>query len=134
MSISGWQIMALKSAQMSNLVVPSVAVERSKMFLRNCCQDNDQGYGYTAGSGSSYRMTAVGLLCRQYMENWGPSNPNMIKAIKNHIKTHSPDIKDVYYYYYATQVMHHFGGDDWRDWNEKMRENLIKSQDTAKGA
>ena len=36
------------------------------------------------GSGSTPRMTAVGLLCRQYMENWGPSHPRMIKADQAH--------------------------------------------------
>ena len=74
-------------------------------------------------------MTAVGLLCRQYMENWGPSHPRMIKAIQSHIKTNPPDRQDVYYYYYATQVMHHFGGEEWKAWNEKMRDYLIKKQD-----
>jgi len=30
--------------------------------------------------------------------------------------------------------MHHFGGQSWKDWNEKMREGLIKDQDTAAGS
>ena len=132
MSISGWQIMALKSGQMAGLVVPSAAIERSKTFLKNSCNADD-GYGYTPGGGSTARMTAVGLLCRQYMENWGPSNPQMIKAVKGFIRTNPPDRQDVYYYYYATQVMHHFGGTEWKDWNEKMREYLIKKQDMTKG-
>src|SRR5204863_5973968 len=42
-----------------------------------------------------------------------------------------PEKKDVYYYYYATQVMHNFGGDDWKAWNEKMRDQMIASQETA---
>jgi hypothetical protein len=25
---------------------------------------------------------------------------------------------DMYYYYYATQVVHFFEGDEWKDWNE----------------
>ena len=25
--------------------------------------------------------------------------------------------------------MHHFGGQDWKEWNEKMRDYLIKKQD-----
>src|SRR5438552_6484765 len=78
-------------------------------------------------------MTAVGLLCRQYLENWGPSHPRMIKAINGIIQKNPPDRQDVYYYYYATQVMHHFGGESWRDWNDKMREYLIRKQDNAKG-
>lgn len=129
MSVAGWQIMALKSGQMSGLDVPSVAISRTKSFLEALCNKSDEGYSYVAGGGSSPRMTAVGLLCRQYMENWGPSHPRMIKAINTHIKTYGPERQDVYYYYYATQVMHHFGGEAWRDWNEKMRESLIAKQD-----
>lgn len=31
---------------------------------------------------------------------------------------------------YAKQVMYHFGGEEWKTWNEKMREYLIKKPDT----
>ena len=34
----------------------------------------------------------------------------------------------MYYNYYATQVMHHYGGSEWKRWNEVMREFLIRSQ------
>jgi hypothetical protein len=130
MSISGWQIMAIKSAQMAGLDVPSIAIMRAKSFL-NSCANADEGYGYVAGQASSPRMTAVALLCREYMESWGPAHPRLIKAINTHLKTNPPDRQDVYYYYYATQVMHHFGGEAWRDWNGKMRESLIQKQDKA---
>ncbi len=129
LSISGWQIMALKSGMMANLNVPTAAVERAKKFL-NASSNVDHGYGYTPGGGSTYRMTAVGLLCRQYMDGWGPSNPKLMEGIAKFITPNSPDVQDVYYYYYATQVMHHFGGDAWRTWNDKMRENLIRKQES----
>jgi hypothetical protein len=129
LSISGWQMMALKSAQMAGIDVPTITIARAKSFL-NASSNADEGYSYIPGTNSSPRMTAVGLLCRQYMENWGPSHPRMIKAIQNQIKQNPPDRQDVYYYYYATQVMHHFGGEEWKTWNEKMREYLIKKQDS----
>jgi hypothetical protein len=128
LSISGWQMMALKSAQMAGLDVAPIAIARAKSFL-NSSANADEGYSYIPGSGSTARMTAVGLLCRQYMENWGPSHPRMIKAIQTQIKQNPPDRQDVYYYYYATQVMHHFGGEEWKTWNDKMREYLISKQE-----
>ena len=36
----------------------------------------------------------------------------------------------MYYNYYATLVLHHYGRSDWRRWNPKMREYLVKSQST----
>jgi hypothetical protein len=53
----------------------------------------------------------------------------MIKAVSGIINANPPARQDVYYYYYATQVMHHFGGESWKKWNEKMREYLISKQD-----
>jgi hypothetical protein len=133
LSISGWQMMALKTGQGAGLQVPQETIQRCKKFLAQM-HNPDSGYGYTPGSASTSRMTAVGLLNRQYMENWGPANPNMIKAFMKFIRTNPPDRQDVYYYYYATQVIHHHGGEAWRDWNEKMREYLVNKQDTGKGA
>ena len=56
----------------------------------------------------------MGLLCRQYLQSWGPQNLRMIKGVENHIKSHGPNPMDMYYSYYATQVMHHFGGQSWK--------------------
>ncbi|HZZ81313.1 MAG TPA: prenyltransferase/squalene oxidase repeat-containing protein [Gemmataceae bacterium] len=130
LSVTGWQIMALKSGMMSGLDVPTITVKRAKNFLQGTCNEKTEGYCYLEDrQNPTYRMTAVGLLCRQYLENWGPSHPRMIKSIQTYIKSHPPTIQDVYYYYYATQVMHHFGGEEWKNWNEAMREQLIKKQD-----
>jgi hypothetical protein len=128
-SVVGWQVMALKSAQMAGLDVPELTMRKAQRFLDSvCAEGTDEGYGYTnMGSGST--TSAVGLLCRQYLQSWGPQNLRMIKGVENHIKAKGPDLKDMYYSYYATQVMHHFGGKAWKEWNERMREGLLKEQE-----
>ncbi len=30
--------------------------------------------------------------------------------------------------------MHHFGGEDWKNWNEKMRNYLVKKQESNQGS
>ena len=129
LSVTGWQIMALKSAQMAGLDVPAINLKKAERFLDSCVNPNDEGYGYI-GPTSTPTMTAVGLLSRQFMQAWGPQNIRLIKAIDLHLKPNAPgQKKDVYYYYYATQVLRHFGGETWKAWNAKMRDGLIKSQD-----
>ena len=131
MSISAVQISALKTAQAAGLVVPKAALDRVKTFLDKV-QNEDDGYGYLPGGSSTPRMTAAGLLSRQYLEQWGPDNPKFAKAFKKYIVENPPDRADSYYCYYATQVMFHAGGDDWKAWNETMRDYLLKKQDTSK--
>jgi hypothetical protein len=128
-SVVGWQVMALKSAQMANLNVPPKTMQKAERFLDDVMDGNNFGYGYT-NVGSGPTTSAVGLLCRMYLQGWGPATPKMAKGVQNWVRAYMPgSLNNMYYYYYATQVMHHFGGRGWKEWNDKMRENLIKSQD-----
>lgn len=76
-------------------------------------------------------MTAEAILCRMYL-GWTRQDPRMSSAIKWLIKDHLPNAneKNLYYWYYGTQVMHHYGGDPWEKWNNKMCELLISTQET----
>jgi len=130
-SVTGWQVMALKSGLMCGLVVPAASLRKAQNYLQEeVLHVASEGYGYTDGKFGTKTMTAVGLLCRQYLQGWGAQNLRMIKGVDNYIKPNYPkeQVKDVYYYYYATQVMHHFGGDDWKSWNKVNRDLLVKTQ------
>jgi hypothetical protein len=132
-SVTGWQIMALKSAQMAGLDVPSLTLKKAERFLDSQAATNE-GYGYTDRNATP-TMSAVGLLSRQFMQVWGPRNPRLIRGIDANVKPTPPGAKkDAYYYYYATQVMFHFGGDAWKNWNGKMRDLLVKTQEDDKAS
>jgi hypothetical protein len=136
-SVVGWQLMALKSGQMSGLKVPTPTLTGASRWLDSCesgtSASGDYGYGYV-GKGATPTMTAVGLLCRQYL-GWSPRKPELIAGVKN-ISQHAPgntaQINSMYFNYYATQVMHHMGGNSWENWNPKMREALIRTQDQGR--
>jgi hypothetical protein len=121
--------MALKSAKMAGLSVPEITFRKAIAFTNHVWDQNNDGYGYT-GPGSSPTMSAVGLLCRQYLQNWGPTKLEMIRGVKNHLLRLPPGggRKHIYYYYYATQVMHHFGGEEWQKWNKGMQKDFISTQ------
>ncbi len=132
-SIVGWQIQALRSAKVAGLVSPKSAMDKARSFLVSVSQNEESRYGYRA-KGGSYALSAVGLLCRQYM-GWGPKNPSLAKGVE-YLKTLPPQQAnfDIYYYYYATQVMHFFGGSSWDTfWNPMMRDLLIKQQEKGAG-
>jgi len=73
-------------------------------------------------------MTAVGLLCSQYM-GMRREDAVMIDGIKYLMgNMPNPRGRNIYFWYYATQVLHNVPGPDWDKWNRQMRRVLIESQ------
>ncbi len=138
-SIVGWQLMALRSAQMAYLEVPREVFERANLFLDRVQTEYDGSYyGYMRGSPGTFTMTAEALLCRQY-SGWPANHPALLKGARRLIVEHSPALdggshhsregkQSIYYWYYATQVMHHLGGSFWEEWNPRMRDLLVHTQ------
>lgn len=131
-SVGGWQLMALKSGQMAGLeVYPGKTFLGATRWLDAVSSRDGSGYGYQTAENPTPTMTAVGLLCRQYL-GIGPRNPGLIKGVAELKKTPPRTMQNMYYYYYATQVMHHMGGEAWAYWNPKMRDWLITTQDKGR--
>jgi hypothetical protein len=133
-SVVGWQVMALKSAQLAGIDVPSMAFERADKFLNSVASSDGGAYGYDRpppeAQEKATAMTAVGLLCRQYM-GWGRDRPELQAGIARIANAPARNSRSLYYTYYAAQVMHHMGGDPWKKWNEPMRDFLIEAQDAG---
>lgn len=136
-SIVGWEIQALHSAKLcKDLSVNNAVLKKATEFMISCTTDSLQSkYGYKKGQAPRESLTAVGLLCRYYLDGWGRRTPGMAAGVEYLLKKHGPlGEMEMYYYYYATQVMHFYEGDEWyKDWNPKMRDRLIKLQDAKQG-
>ncbi len=136
-SIVGWQIQALQSARMcKDIGVPPQTLDKAKKFLDKVADGSKKSaYGYADGKTTSPTLSAVGLLCRYYVDGWGPVHPGMADGVDRLRKQWMPTETrfDMYYYYYATQIMHFHEGDVWhKEWNPKMRDMLLKLQTSGK--
>jgi hypothetical protein len=141
-SVTGWFVMALQSAMMAGLEVPSSTMNNVTKYL-DAAQDDNVNKATDEQRGSRYcyqphgytnsAMTAEGLLCRQYL-GWKRNDPRLISGVEllSAQPVNDSDI-NVYYWYYATQVMHHMGGQYWQKWNEVMRQSVPQTQ-VKKGA
>lgn len=130
-SVTGWCLQCMKSGQLAGLSVPREVMYKVANYLDTVQTQEGAAYGYT-GPGGTPSMTAVGLLCREYL-GWGPKNPKLVAGVEN-LKKNAPkkSFDNIYFYYYATQVVHFFGGDDWdKLWNPKMRDLLVDTQDNS---
>jgi hypothetical protein len=125
-SAVGWQLMALKSAHMAYLEVPRITIQKTSLFLDAVQQEGGAKYGYQ-DPGNRRSTTSVGLLCRMYL-GWKRDHEPLQRGVA-YLAKNGPSKTDIYLNYYATQVMRHYGGEEWEKWNKKMRDYLVETQD-----
>jgi len=127
-SVSGWQIMALKSAHMAYLHVPPQTIRGIDHFLNLVQADSGASYGYR-DPGRGAATTAVGVLMRMYM-GWDRNHPALERAKEKMLKD-GPSLGNLYRDYYAAQFMFQMTGakgDQWDAWNTKLRDGLVQMQ------
>ena len=79
-SVFGWAIMALKSAQLANIPVDSAVFDRAQIWLNAVAKGTHMGlYSYRPYIEVTPTMTAVGMLCRQYM-GVDPKSPSLLEG------------------------------------------------------
>ncbi|HEV3344247.1 MAG TPA: hypothetical protein VG125_27980 [Pirellulales bacterium] len=133
-TVTGWQLIALKSGQMGYLRVPYDTIERAGRFLDSVQSDSGARYVYLPRlkEGRELTTTSVGLLCRMYT-GWPKDRPALQKGVQI-LAREGPSMlgsnANIYYNYYATQIMHHYGGEAWETWNNQMRDFLTRMQAT----
>lgn len=131
-SVVGWQLMALQSARAANLTVPDQSLGMASLFFDGVQSRDGERYAYMRGQTATPVMTAEALLCRMYL-GWNKENPALENGVKWLVENHPPSRSEanIYYWYYATQTMHHYGGEEWEQWNLKMRDILVESQESS---
>ncbi len=128
-SVVGWQVMALKSAQMAGLNVDTSVLDGARRYLSTVKKSARGGlFAYESFQEPTPAMSSVGLLCIQYLG--APYNDPAILEGKAYLLANGPELqkRNIYYWYYATQVMHNVLGPEWDKWNRQMRRLLIDTQ------
>ncbi len=125
LTLSGWQIMALKSAFAAGLDVPPATILRIDAFLDSQQTPSTFFYGY-GKPGKSSTCTAIGLLLRLFRGK--PHTDATVLAGADFLAKSTRPGVDAYYNYYSTLFLFHMGQPFWESWNARMREHLIATQ------
>jgi hypothetical protein len=161
MSVTGWMVMALKSAQLSGLEVPQRSLDGALRFTRWCTGRNGLvGYVGPDGAGQpvfgdhdeyAYHvgtMSSIGMCVRIFLEG-DRRDPFLAEAAEVLLRdlprvgtdSKRPEI-DYYYWYYGSLALNQIDGPDapghtnryWGPWNKAMTETLLALQDRTDGA
>ncbi len=151
-SVTGWCVMALKSAQISGLEVSRTSFDGAKAWITRMTDERGATGYMTLGSDDIYApgkneewrphptMTAVGLLCRIFIDKkkGDKVNADAAKLLMTDLPRWEVGPKpnvDFYYWYYATLALFQEdgpSGPSWTRWNNAISDLLCKTQKTSK--
>jgi hypothetical protein len=132
LSVSGWQMQALKAAYTAGAEVPGLkeAMEKAVVGTKRA-QDSGTGrFGYAASGEGNDAMTGVGVLCLQLL---GHSRAREARTGLLAMRGWDCDWNKappwgLYAWYYISQARFHEGGSAWAGWNNKLAPTLTKAQ------
>jgi hypothetical protein len=145
LSVTGWFIMALKSAKVAGLKVPATAFDGALRFLESVeVKDLPSVAGYGPASrfkyqpndehaSTAHRLTAIGVLARQFM-GWKKEELYASAewfVAKGGVPTWGANGEkvDLYYWYYATLCVYSHGSSDlWKQWHVGIEKALVEHQ------
>ncbi|HEV3007362.1 MAG TPA: prenyltransferase/squalene oxidase repeat-containing protein [Pirellulales bacterium] len=132
LSVTICQVMALRAARNAGLYVPNVTIEHCVEYVKRS-QNSDGGFMYMlqGGGPSAFARSAAGVVALYSAGIYeGPELDNGLKYLRTNSPRGGFNRDNHYYYghYYAVQAMWHAGGDDWRNWYQAIRDELIARQ------
>jgi hypothetical protein len=147
-SVTGWQLMALKSGELANLKVDPQAYAGVRKWLDSARARTETGAALVAqyvynpqsdlrtnpnGRRPNPAATSMGLLMRMYLGE--PRDSPEMRQGALYLLANPPEYgtaasgkRNTYYWYYASQVLYHVKGEAWTRWNEQLRALLVQSQ------
>ncbi len=133
MSVTGWQLLALRAAKNLGCDVPASTIERAVEYVKRC--QGPAGFKYTPYGGVTLPCTGTGVLalelCGGKKEHLGPA---VLKGAGHLVRRESLNALDnvhgYYFYsvYYGAQATFQVGGSYWSAYRTKLHQSLLRHQ------
>jgi hypothetical protein len=129
MSQFGWQVMALRSAELAGIPIPDGSRQGMKRFLQGVSSGTHGGIAsYRAGHRPSRAMTAEASTCRYFLE----VDPHFAREqeASDFLAQELPGqgTVNLYYWYYGTLALRQMNDQHWDPWNEALKRELLRLQ------
>ena len=137
LSVTGWQLMALKSAERGGIPVPASAFAGVSKFLNSVGRGRLGGdYRYMPGLegfAQNPTMVAEGMFCQQLL-GMKPDAARMAESA-GIVRSNLPRRSQInyYYWYYGSLAMYQQQGADWAEWNRTAQPLLLRYQVRNRG-
>ena len=127
LSVTVWQLMALRAAKNSGFDVPGTAVEQAVSYIKRL--HTSKIFAYQAGAQSNWATASEGLLALQVC---GEYESREVLVTSDWLLTNPPKVSEFFFYgmYYYAQGMYQRGGSHADAAAQRVAELLLPLQDT----
>ncbi|MDO4574304.1 MAG: carboxypeptidase regulatory-like domain-containing protein [Planctomycetia bacterium] len=133
-SVTGWQVLALKSAKEAGYKIPNKTIDRIRLLFKN--RTNGVRTRYTKSMAGTEALTGIGMLVRQFLLD--ERHSEYVTEAADHLSSYAASewkavaqkdrMPDFYSWYKCSLAMQQFGGRPWDKWNEIVRNELVRLQ------
>jgi hypothetical protein len=146
-SVSGWAVMALKSAEISDLPFPRTAYDGAISWFKEATSTKDGYYSvgyngpdtgkvYVPGHNEAWdhhpALSAVSVMSRIFIQK-NKKEPALtaVNLLAGDLPEWKQNRVDFYYWYYASLALFQYDGPEgpmWSKWNEPMKNAIVPHQ------
>jgi hypothetical protein len=127
-SVTGWQLMALRAAKAAGCEVPSSSIDRAVAYLKRCAVKQGGGFAYQPNGGPNNARTGTGILA---LEICGEHLTPQAVAGAEYLLKHPPKWSTPYFFYevyYCPIAMFQLGDKYFLPYNAKLVAILLAHQ------
>lgn len=124
-TVTAWQLAALRSAQAAGVETSSPSFEAARRFLDSLASHDGAAYGYRTRAAKPC-TSAIGLLCRMYT-GWPEEEEALDRGIRALART-PPKPNAIYQNFYLAQALVQTDHPLWPRWNARQRDQLVALQ------
>ncbi len=130
LSVTGWQLLALRAAQNIGCDVPAEPITMAVDYVKRCQDKSSGGFRYQINSRLTIPCTGTGVLCLELCDKH--HNQQALRA-GGYLLHNPPQLKSVqshFYYnlYYGSQAMFQLGGNYWNVYRAHLHNVLFELQ------
>jgi hypothetical protein len=131
-SVTGWQVMALRAARNLGCDVPADAIDRAVAYIKRCHDNGSGGFRYQPGSGVTVACTGTSILA---LEICGKEHHHCREALRGGAyllrKENLPNPNQQWFFYsiyYGSQAAFQLGGNYWTVFRPRLHDVLLRMQ------
>jgi hypothetical protein len=130
MSVTGWQLMALRAAKNLGCDVPPENIERAIEYVKRCRDPVSGGYRYYPGATVTMPCTGTSILSLELCGKEQHNTPEVLKA-GAYLLRKPPRWGDTHFFYgiyYCSQAAFQLGDNYWTYYRPQLHEVLLRNQ------